>query len=403
MNILQINKFFYLRDGTSRYFINLTELLREKGHKVHIYSMTHPRNFSSSYSDYFVGNVSFDEKNIVNSIKNIPRFFYSFEAKARIKKLLTENKVDLVHIHSIYHHISSSILPEIKKRNIPIIMTAHDYHLIAPNYLLFHDNKICEITKPDQYYKAIFHKCIRNSYVVSFIEVAEKYFNNIVIKEKDFIDVLIVPTHFVKNTFIEYGFPESKIKILPFFTAPNNKIKIKMGKYILYFGGLYKQKGLDFLLEVLKDLPGIPCLIAGEGPEKANLTEIILINKIENVKLLGYQSQLELNDLIAKSQFTIMPSLWFEGFGFVNLEANSMGKPVIAAEIGSIPEVIKHKINGLLFKPGDISDCREKILYLWNNKSLLSKMGSQAHKMVTSDFNPDNHYLKLMKIYRQLL
>lgn len=403
MNILQVNKFFYIRDGTSRYYFNLSKLLREKGHRVLSFSMDHPRNRVSPFSKYFVNNVSFDDKTLVGNFLKLPRILYSFQARKNIKELLDQNKVDLVHVHSLYHYLSPSILFEFKKRSIPIVMTAHDYHLIAPNYLLFHDGKICEITKPDKYYKALFHRCIGSSYSSSLMEVIEKYFHSYFLKEQELIDIFIVPSRFVKKKFIEYGFPAKKIVVLPFFAKPKRSRSITSGKYILYFGGLYRQKGVDFLIQVMKNLPEIPCLIVGEGPEEDHLKEVVREEKISNVKLLGYQSESELEKIITESGFTIMPSLWYEGFGMVILEANVLGKPVIASKIGGIPEVIKDGVNGLLFNPGNEKDCQDKIKRLWNDNNLLLKLSRQTQKKVLDDFSSEVHYEKLMKIYHQVL
>ena len=116
MNILQINKFFYIRDGTSRYFLNLSDLLRKKGHRILHFSMKSDRNMKSQYSKYFIDNISFNKNKLSNICSIISGCFYSTDAKNKIKMLLDENKVDLVHLHSIYHYLSPSILLEIKKK-----------------------------------------------------------------------------------------------------------------------------------------------------------------------------------------------------------------------------------------------------------------------------------------------
>lgn len=403
MNILQINKFFYIRDGTSRYFLNLSDLLRKKGHRILHFSMKSDRNMKSQYSKYFIDNISFNKNKLSNISSIISGCFYSTDAKNKIKMLLDENKVDLVHLHSIYHYLSPSILLEIKKRKIPVVMTAHDFHLVAPNYLLYHSGKVCEITKPDRYYKAIAHKCVRDSYSLSLMETAEKYFNKFIIKERNLIDSILVPSLFVKNKFIEYGYPADKLTVLPFFTdLPKNKPK-NQGMFILYFGGLFKHKGVDFLIRVMKDLPQIPCLIAGEGPEEYYLKNMINKNKVKNVKLLGYQNQSELDGLISSSQFTVMPSLWYEGFGMVNIEANAYGKPVVASKIGGIQEVIKDRVNGLLCEPGNRKDFSEKILTLWKNNNLRINLGRQGRKIVEAKFNRESHFRSLTAVYKRVI
>lgn len=165
MNILQVTNFLYTVGGGSSYFFNLSKLLKQKGHKIFFFSTDRNINPTSGTYNYVVRYVS--SLNI-NSLLNV---FFNREAENKINYLLLNNRIDIVHIHDISHYISPSILSMFKKWNIPIIMTVHDYHLISPNRNMFHDGKICEITKPDKYWKAIYHKCIKNSYLFSTIEV----------------------------------------------------------------------------------------------------------------------------------------------------------------------------------------------------------------------------------------
>lgn len=400
MNILQINKFFHVCDGTSRYFFNVSKLLEEKGHRVLFFSMEHPQNLPSIYSKYFVSNISYRENILQNTLKILSRMFYSIEARNQIKRLLDESSTDLVHIHSIYHHISPAIILEIKKRRIPIVMTIEDYHLISPNYLLFHDDRICEITKRRQFYKAILHRCVKNSYIASTAEVVEKYIYSLLGWEKDLIDFFITPSVFMKNKLVEYGFSEEKIIALPHFLDANDyQPNSGVGEYLLYFGRLYEEKGLLFLLEVMKSLPEINCVIVGEGPERRKLLNLIKKERLRNIILSKWSSGKELNGLISKSRFTILPSKWYEGFGLTIIESNACGKPVIASRIGGIPEVIKDGITGFLFEPGNVQDCVNKVERLWDDSNLVKKMGQNARSYVEKKFNQEKHYIRLMKIY----
>jgi len=364
----------------------------------------HPNNVSNPYSRYFISQISFRKESLSNPWKILGRMFYSLEAKRKINMLLDENRIDIVHLHSIYHHISSSIIPEIKKRNIPIVMTVHDYHLIAPNNLLFHNGKICEITKPDKYYKALIHHCVKGSLPASVLEVAEKYFYQYVLKDRDLIDQFIVPSKFVKEKLHEYGISWDKLKIIPhFIDTQKYKPDYRLGSYLLFVGGLYPHKGTRFLIDIMERIPEINCYIIGVGSEEKWLKKIISDKKIKNIKLLGFVSDNKLKEYMQHCRFTIMPSLWYEGFGYVLIEANACGKPVIASNIGAIPEVIREGKNGILFKPNDVGECVSKICKLWNNSSKITKMGRNARKLVEQIYNPSDHYQHLLEIYQSVL
>ena len=147
MRILYINKYFHIVGGVEKYFFSLAELMKEKGHKIAFFSMTDQQNLHSDWNRYFVSNVSFNENSFSGRLRLLVRIFYSVEARQKLKAIIADFKPDIIHIHDIYHQISPSIIPEIDKSGIPMVQTLGNYHLISPNYSLFHSGKICEICK----------------------------------------------------------------------------------------------------------------------------------------------------------------------------------------------------------------------------------------------------------------
>lgn len=404
MKILQINKFFYIKGGTDRYFFEVVKLLRNHGHRVASFSMQDKRNIKSRWSKYFVSNISFEDTEIRGSIYKIIRMIYSVEARRKISVLLDIWKPDIAHLHSIYHHLSPSILIELKKRNIPIVQTLHDYHLISPNHSLFHKRQVCEITKPDRFYKALFHKCVKDSFLATGAEILEKYIHKYLGWEKNNIDYFLVPSEFMKNKLIEYNLPEEKLIHLPNFVNYHNFRRVSQKEeYILYFGRLSSEKGLMFLLHALSNLPNIKLKIIGSGPEMNSLRDECRVLKLQNIEFLGFKEGKSLVEIIENCKFSILPSLWYENCPISVLESSILEKPVIASKIGGIQEMIKDSYNGFLFEPGNIEDCREKILKLWNNTALCRKMGKNAREYVEKNFGPEEHYRKLMEIYQMAI
>ena len=259
-------------------------------------------------------------------------------------------------------------------------------------------------TKPYRYYKAIFHKCVKNSYLASFTEVLEKYIHFWFGWERNYIDYYIVPSEFMKNKLIKYGFPSKKISYLPHFVdCDKYKQNYDKGHYILYFGRLSPEKGVNFLINSMKTLKHIQLIIIGRGDVTYEKILREQARNMENIKFLGFMDGTSLKKIINNSRFTILPSLWFEVFGLSLLESFASGKTVIASNIGGIPEIVKDGFNGLLFEPGNIKDCAEKINKLWNNPSLCREMGKNARNYVEKNFGPEEHYEKLMAIYQKAI
>lgn len=404
MKILQVNKFHYPRGGADKYYLDLGEALESAGHKVAYFSMHHPKNISSPYKKYFVSRLSFNENGIKDKLKIPGRIIYSLEAKKKFKKLLKDFKPDIIHIHNIYHQISPSILDVAKEFDIPVVMHLHDYKLICPNYQLFAHGKICEACKPNKYFKCLKSKCFKDSYFKSLLAALEMHIHHNILKiYKKNISVFIAPSAFMKKKLVEYAWDKDKIKVIinPFssnLVATEKEIKnIKKEDYLLYFGRLSKEKGLETLIKAVT-MGQQKLKIVGIGPEKENLQRIVQDLKT-NVEFLGYKSGQELKDIILKAKAVIIPSIWYENMPLSLLEALNLGSIVIAARIGGIPEIVKDQKNGFLFKSGDINDLSRKIKDL--EKFNLNTISLQAKESV-NNFSPANNFHEVVEVYKNL-
>ena len=402
MNILLINKFYFEKGGAERYFFDLKKLLESKNHKVIPFAMQHAKNLKTKYSKYFISEIKTKPLlNIWQNLRTIFRFWWSWEARRKIKKILKENKIDIVHLNNIYHQISPSILPIFKKYNIPVIMTVHDYALISPNYNLFLDNKIYDKICGKQYYKCLFDKCVNNSSVQSLISVIEMYLHHKILKVyKKNINTFISPSKFVADKLILAGFNKNKIKILPHFVSAEkqkNRKTLEQEKYILYFGRLSKEKGVKILIKAMKQLPNIKLKIVGDGPEKKNYELRIKNYGLNNIEILNHQDKNNLYSLILNSEFVVVPSLAPETFGLSALEAMTFGKTVLVSKIGALPELINEKY---LFEPGNVNDLINKINSLTKDKKNV-KVNEYANlEKVSKYYNSDRYYTELEQIYK---
>lgn len=403
MKILQINKFFYVRGGASRYFFEVSDLLKSFGHEIAFFSMDDPKNQGSEWSKYFVGDISYERVEMKAALRKVLNMIYSFEARKKISQLLDNFHPDIAHLHSIYHHLSPSIIYELVKRKIPIVQTLHDYHLISPNHTLFHDGKICEITKQRKSYKAILHKCVKGSTLAGIIEAIEQYIH-LFLGINNKVNIFISPSKFHAKKLLEYGIPKEKIDVLHNFCDYRKfKPHYELGKYILYFGRLSPEKGINYLIDAMKLIPKIKLKIVGQGNSKYEKKLKAQAKDLTNIKFIGFKDGYELKEIISNSRFTVLPSVWYEVFGLSILESFASGKPIIASNIGGIPETVKDGFNGFLVKPGDFQDLAEKIKKLWNNPAMCRKLGRNARDFVENNFRSEEHYEKLMGIYKRAI
>lgn len=396
MKILEINKYFYIKRGAEKHFFDVVDLLGANN-EVAVFSMKHRNNLSSKWEKYFLSTVGFtQEYSWKQKIKGSFRDLYSIEAKKKINRLLDDFKPDVVHIHNIYHQLSPMILFEIKKRNIPIVMTVHDYKLVNPNYNLFHNGKFYDRCLNGKYYQCFFDKCFKNSYLQSFLAMLEMYWHEFFGTYKKNIDLYIVPSNFVKNILVERGIDERKIEILPHFVKSDKKNieDIENGeKYVLCIGEVSKSKGTDELINLFKSIEGANLYLAGSVK---NDFEILSGN---NIKYLGHLQEEELKKYIKNSLCVISGSKLPETFGLVALEAISLGKPFIGFESGAYAEIIQNGKNGFLVK--NRREMKEIIVNILDNKGLFNE--NSIRQEAIKKYNEENYRKSIENIFLKLV
>ena len=125
MKILQINVFYYRFGGSESVMFNTTDLLRANGHEVIHFSLKWENNLDSPQSQYFPESKE-TRQGVLAPIKNVLAYFYHREAANKLDQLLKTEKPDLAQIHLFWGQITPSVLPVLKKYNIPVLFTIHD-------------------------------------------------------------------------------------------------------------------------------------------------------------------------------------------------------------------------------------------------------------------------------------
>ena len=401
MRILQINKFFYRRGGSETYFFDLIKLLEKGGHEVITWSMKSPKNLPSPYEKFFVREMDFGKsEGLIKNLKKLGHSLYSLEAKRKLEKLIILTKPDVAHLHNVSHHLSPSIFSVLKKYKIPVVQTLHDYQLICPNFKLFTEGAVCERCKKYRYWNAVRHRCIHDSRLQSLAEMFEMYFDRACQFYEKGVRCFVMPSKFLAEKLAAWQV-KSKVENIPLFLDVSSfEEKYEPGDYAIYFGRLAKEKGLDILLRAL-DGTDIKLKIVGDGPEGEKL-------KVKNEKLqvpaefIGHKTGEELYNLIRGAKFVVLPSVWYENYPMVLLEAGAFGKAVVATRLGGIPEIIHDGENGFLATPNDANDLREKMKRLFGDNDLCERMGRRARELIVRNNSPEEHYKKITEIYKRL-
>jgi len=324
--------------------------------------------------------ISFQDK--FNAFKNISYSFRSVEMLN--KELLKFGNPDIVHVHNTFPLWTYSVFDFFKKKNVPIIMTLHNYRLIWEKLGLFNKDR-----EKYGYFK--------DSNIGSFI--ISKFIN----KQKNLlknVSKFITHTEFTKYEFSKHVIPENKLVIKPnFLNSTNNKIQsISEKNNAIFASRISKEKGILTLIKAFTKID-INLDALGDGP----LFNKVKKYNINNIKLHGNLPRDKVNKFINKSKFLVFPSEWYESFPMTILEAFREGTLVLASNIGSIKSIIKDRFNGILFEPGNTSDLIDKVKWILNNQKECDQIALNANNEFNQKYSSEVNYKQLIDVYEKAI
>ena len=406
MRILFCNKYNFPFSGTEVYMFALMDLLRAQGHEVALFSMADPRGHPTPYDHYFLPNIDFKSHahGLLRRAKLAAHAIYSTDARWRLRQVIADFHPDVAHVRNIYHHLSPSILWELKAQSVPVLYHLNDFKLLCPTYNMVAKGRACERCRGGQFRHVLTEGCYAGPPGSALLLMAEAYFHRWLGTYRKCVDHFLTPSRFAKDKLVQNGFNPQKITVLPHFQrlpahAPPNA---GANAPILYFGRLSPEKGLADLLWAMKHLPQVQLQIAGDGPQRSELETLARELGLANVKFAGHVGGKVLDYMIASSRFTVLPSRAYETLGKTILESYAWGRPVIASDLGSRRELVDQGETGLLYPPGNVEQLGKAISFLAQRPELAAQMGATGRKFVEAQHAPEAHYRALMRLYTQM-
>jgi len=402
-SILNVNNYHFIRGGSDKYFIELTRLLIEHGHQVRTFTSQHEQDIEHGWkvSDLPMG---VDTSGLGN-IRNLVHFLYSTEARNKIETGLSRFRPDIAHLHIYYGQLTASILAPLRKRGIPIVQTLHEFKPVCASHGLYSHGRFCNRCHGNAYWNALFEKCNRGSLPRTALSVAEAYISTL-LGDKSLIDRFIAVSEYQRMQLMRLGMPGEKLRVVHHFTELAEKPPWEIGNYFLYVGRMVKEKGLTVLLNAYVKLkkPRPKLIFVGKGVDSGMIVrEVEMLGLKNEVIFMGYQEGNAISDLYTNCICVINPSLLNETFGLTVLEALAHGRPVIASQIGALPELITDNFTGLLVRPGRIDELTEAMEHMRENTAVARQMGHEGWNLVKLKYSKQAHYDKVRAIYQELL
>lgn len=394
MRILQVNKFLFPKGGSETYMFELAKTLESLGHKVQFWGMKDPKNIVEDTYECFAEHLDFGSMGSLEKITKSFSIVYSRDNRRKIGLILDAFRPDIVHLHNYNFQLTPSILPEIKRRGIKIVYTAHDSQLACPYHRLynFQNNTLCEKCVEGSFIHCVQERCFEGSLLKSAIGTLESYLYHGLNFYNNYIDSVIAPSPFLAS-FLKKHY-KGDIQIIPnFINAPQVLVDIPKENFILYFGRISKEKGIVEILPLFESL-GIELKIIGSGAEESEITES------RYIRFLGPKYGTELFEYIAKAKFVIQPSIGYENCPMTVIESFACGTPVIAPNHSGFKDLIEYGENGFLvqFNDPNIGEIITGIYEGYNDDYTI-----KCHEAFHEKYTKEVHVPKIIDIYTKVL
>jgi hypothetical protein len=247
MRILFCNKYNHPFSGTEVYLFELMDLLRAQGHEVALFSMADPRGQPTAYDRNFVPHIDFKENSqLWQKARRAGHAIYSIKARRCLRRMIQEFRPDIAHLRNIYHHLSPSILWELKAQGIPVLYHVNDFKLLCPSYNLLSCGEVCEACKGGTFWHAMRRECYPGLGARITLTL-EAYVHRWLQTYKKCIDLFLAPSRFVRDKFVEHGWDATRFEVLPHFQLAREITGTPPNAPMLYFGRLSAEKGIDDL------------------------------------------------------------------------------------------------------------------------------------------------------------
>ena len=383
--ILLVHNRYQIQGGEDTVFENEKRMLEQNGHTVFT---------------YIRGNEE------IRGMKVLQKLFLPFTAifsgktYREVKRLIREEKIDIVHVHNTLTLVSPSVFYAAFSEKVPVIQTVHNFRMVCPNALFYRDGHNCEECVEKGLQTAIRHKCYRNSTIQTLISVMILKIHRILGTYRKVYFICL--TEFSRKKLLQKGgqkiFDAKKVFVKPNFVDIDRKIIpfAQRKPQFIYVGRPETIKGMKILLETWKNVPEYDLIICGVSEELEDFKRFAKEQNLDNVRFWGKVENDKVKELLAQSMAMIHPTQLYEGFPMTIAESLACGTPVIGSDIGNVGNLVKDGVTGFRFRHDSPKDLYDKI-------HALTDMTESSVRVYREHYTQRANYERLMEIYGKLL
>lgn len=378
--VLIVHNYYQIPGGEDTVVENEKRLLEEHGHEVVLYTRHN------------------SELKTMSKVQKLLLPFstiFNIRTYREVKRLITDEKIDVLHVHNTLNLISPSVYYAGFSKKIPVIQTVHNFRLLCPGATFFRDSHVCEDCLEKGLLCAVKHKCYRDSRIQTLACVISTLIhralgtygklNYICLTEFNKEKLLHLKQIKKEKVFVKPNFVQQEKEILPY---------AERKKQFVFAGRLDELKGIRFLLETWQEYQpeDYRLIIFGKGPLEEWCHEYVKTYKLQNIELRGFVKNQTVKEIIGESKAMILPTRWYEGFPMTIVESYTMGTPVIGTDLGNTGNLIEEGKSGWKF-----SDNSKIELHRAFENAIKEENGLDEN--VIHKYSAEKNYEQLRKIY----
>ena len=380
--VLQVHTRYRLAGGEDQVVEAERRLLEEAGVEVH--------------QIVFDNAALRESRGLVGDLGLAASAVWSRSAQRRVEAAIVAKRPQVMHVHNTFPAASPSVYATAAAYGVPVIQTLHNYRFVCPAATAFRDGHACtDCVGRSIPWPAVLHACVRGSRPQSFVAATTLTIHRARGTFARGISGYVALTSFQRKVMIDGGLPAERIRVIPNFLEPDPGIERGSRDGILFVGRLSHEKGIAVLLEAANLVPRVVRFIGG-GPLASDVQKA---DALGDVSYLGSVARPSVIDELRRTIALVLPSVWFEGFPLVVLEAFATGTPVIASRIGSLTELIEGGVNGLLAEPNNAVDLADRIRWAIDHPDEMRGMGLNARRSYEARFRGPTHLAALQEAY----
>jgi glycosyltransferase involved in cell wall biosynthesis len=333
-----------------------------------------------------------DDVTGMSSLALARQTLWSARTMRELAALIDRFRPDVIHAHNTFPLISPALYWAAARAGVPVVQTQHNFRLLCLNALFLREGKVCEDCMDRLPWRGVARACYRGSRPASAVLAGMLTLHRGLGTYRNKVARYIALNDFCRNKFIEGGLPAERVVVKPNFVdfdAPMTESRAGL----LFVGRLSAEKGIATLADAMRALSGASLRVAGDGPEAG------LLDGVQGVIRLGGQSGNAVRQEMSRALALVVPSIWYETFGMVAIEAFASGTPVVASRIGSLAALVREGQTGLLFEPGNARDMAGKLAWALAHPDEMAEMGRNARAQYETEFSAEVNYRQLVKIY----